>query len=180
MVHRRLPELHDPNSLCKNPWLNSSISGQSLVSGSARFALQDLTRVESLEQNASKRGRMRLPYLFTVTAPETIEDLFDEANGDVALGELDAAAEKFQQCVAACPDFFDGWQSLALALGKLNRLDEAIAAGLKAVELDPNDSLIWTALSQLYVKNGQIQPAEDAKAKARIISWGGKVDRMRL
>lgn len=115
-----------------------------------------------------------------MTAPESIEDLFDEASGDVALGDLEAAAVKFQECVAQCPDFFDGWQSLALALGKLDRLPEAIAAGLKAVELNPNDGLIWTTLSQLYVKNGQITEAEDAKAKARVISWGGKVDRMRF
>lgn len=114
-----------------------------------------------------------------MTAPEQIEDLFDDANGDVALGELEAAAAKFRQCVELCPDFFEGWQSLALALGKLDRQGEGIAAALKAVELNPNDGLIWTTLSQLHVKNGDIPAAEDAKAKARIISWGGKVDRMR-
>lgn len=115
-----------------------------------------------------------------MNAPELIEGLFDDANGDVALGELEAAAEKFRECVTRAPDFFEGWQSLALALGKLDRLPEAIAAGLSAVELNPNDGLIWTTLSQLYVKDGQIQAAEDAKAKARVISWGGRVDRMRV
>jgi tetratricopeptide (TPR) repeat protein len=122
---------------------------------------------------------MRITCTF-VTAPEQIEDLFDEANGDVALGELEAAAEKYAKCVELDPEFFEGWQALALALGKLDRLPEGIAAALKAVELNPNDGLIWTTLSQLYVKAGDIPAAEDAKAKSRIIGWGGKVDRMRL
>jgi predicted Zn-dependent protease len=78
------------------------------------------------------------------------------------------------------PEFFDGWHALAMCLVKLDRTEEAIQAGLKAVEINPNDQLIWTALSQIYVKNGQIKEAEDAKAKARIVSWGGRVDRMKL
>ena len=46
-----------------------------------------------------------------------------------------------------------------------------------ATTLKPYDLLAWTALSQMYVKGGQIAEAEDAKGKARILSLGGKVVR---
>ena len=49
-----------------------------------------------------------------------------------------------------------------------------IEAGLRAVELSPNDQLAWSSLSLFYVRNGQIKEAESAGAKARILSWGGK------
>jgi hypothetical protein len=41
--------------------------------------------------------------------------------------------------------------------------------------LNPNDQLAWSSLSLFYVKNGQVPEAEAAGAKARILSWGGKI-----
>lgn len=106
-----------------------------------------------------------------------MEDLFDEANGDLAVGDLTAAVEKYRRCVELDPAFFDGWHALGMALMKTGRLKEAIGAGLQATTLKPNDLLAWTALSQMYVQDGQIGEAEDAKGKARILSLGGKIVR---
>ena len=105
------------------------------------------------------------------------EALCDEAAGDVAIGDLEAAVAKYRQAVALEPGHFDAWHSLGMALLKSGQLKEAIGAGLMATTLRPNDLLAWTALSQMYVKNGQIAEAEDAKGKARILSLGGKVVR---
>ncbi len=107
--------------------------------------------------------------------PAEIEELFDDANGDLALGELEAAVEKYRQCVQSVPTFFDGWHALGMALMKTGRYPEAIEAGLKAVELRPNDQLAWSSLSLFYVRNDQIAEAEAAGAKARVLSWGGKL-----
>jgi Flp pilus assembly protein TadD len=104
-----------------------------------------------------------------------VDQIFDEANGDLALGELDAAVEKYRRCVELEPDFFDGWHALGMALMKTGRYPEAIEVGLKTVELRPNDQLAWSSLSLFYVRNGQIAEAEAAGGKARILSWGGKV-----
>jgi tetratricopeptide (TPR) repeat protein len=104
-----------------------------------------------------------------------IEETFDDGNAHLALGELDEAVEKYRACTEADPTFFDGWHALGMALMKLGRYPEAIAAGLKSVELHPNDQLAWSSLSLFYVRNNQIKEAEDAGAKARILSWGGKV-----
>jgi len=75
------------------------------------------------------------------------------------------------------PSFFDGWHALGMALMKSGQIKEAIGCGLQAVTLRPNDLLAWTALSQMYVRDGNIPEAETAKGNARILSLGGKVVR---
>lgn len=105
------------------------------------------------------------------------DDLFDDANGALALGEIDQAAALYRRCVELDPEFFDGWHALGMALLKLGEIKEAIGCGLKAVSLSPNDLLAWTSLSQMYVQDGDIAEAESAKANARILSLGGKVVR---
>lgn len=103
------------------------------------------------------------------------DELFDDANGDLAIGDLEAAIGKYRRCTELDPDFFDGWHALGMALLKTGDVKEAIGAGLKATTLKPNDLLAWTSLSQMYVQDQQIAEAEDAKAKARILSLGGKI-----
>ncbi len=105
------------------------------------------------------------------------DELFDDANGCLALGDLEAAAALYRRCVEADPGFFDGWHALGMCLLKIGQVKEAIGCGLQATTLKPNDLLAWTALSQMYVRDGQIAEAEAAKANARILSLGGKVVR---
>ncbi|MDB6120701.1 MAG: nrfG [Verrucomicrobiaceae bacterium] len=107
----------------------------------------------------------------------TVEELYDEASGHVAMGELEEAVALYRRCVALDPKYADGWHALGMALLKIDQTKEAIGAGLMATTLRPNDLLAWTALSQMYVKAGQIAEAEDAKGKARILSLGGKMVR---
>lgn len=102
-------------------------------------------------------------------------ELFEDATGDIALGDLDAAVEKYRRCVELDPVYFDAWHALGMALMKSGRYPEAIEAGLKAVDLNPNDQLAWSSLSLFYVRNHQIKEAESAGVKARILSWGGKI-----
>lgn len=106
-----------------------------------------------------------------------IYDIFDDANGHLAIGDFEAAITGYRQCVELDPHFFDGWQALGMALMKVGQIKEAIGCGLQATLLQPNDLLAWTALSQMYVQDGQIAEAEFAKQNATIISIGGKVDK---
>jgi len=103
------------------------------------------------------------------------DQLFDDANGHLAVGELEEAVALYRQCVARDPEFFDAWHALGMSLLKLGQVKEAIGCGLQATTLRPNDLLAWTALSQMYVRDGQIAEAEAAKGNARILSLGGKV-----
>ena len=106
-----------------------------------------------------------------------LDTRFDEANGHLAIGELNQAIQGYRDCVHLDPSFFDGWHALGMALMKSGQIKEAIGCGLQAVTLRPNDLLAWTALSQMYVRDGNIPEAEAAKANARILSLGGKVVR---
>ena len=105
----------------------------------------------------------------------TIQDLFDEANGHLALGELEQVVPLYRRCVEMDAEFFDGWHALGMALLKTGDIKQAIGCGLQAVTLRPNDLLAWTSLSQMYVRDGNIPEAEAAKANARILSLGGKI-----
>jgi len=104
-----------------------------------------------------------------------LEELFDDANGDLAIGELDSAVEKYRRCVELDSQFFDGWHALGMALMKTGRFPEAIEAGKISTQLRPNDQIAWTSLSLFYNRNGDIKEAEAAGTKAKILSWGGKI-----
>jgi predicted Zn-dependent protease len=104
-----------------------------------------------------------------------VQDLFDDANGHLAVGEFDEAIVLYRRCVALDPAFFDGWHALGMTLLKTGHVKESIGCGLQADTLQPNDLLAWTSLSQMYVRDGNIPEAEAAKGNARILSLGGKV-----
>jgi tetratricopeptide (TPR) repeat protein len=108
---------------------------------------------------------------------EAIQSLFDDANGHLALGEIEQATALYRQCVELDPIHFDAWHALSMVLLKTDHLKEALGASLQATTLQPNDLLAWTALSQIYVRLGDIPNAEAAKANSRILSMGGKVIR---
>jgi predicted Zn-dependent protease len=104
-----------------------------------------------------------------------LDTLFDDANGHLAVGDLEQAITGYRACVEMDPEFFDGWHALGMALLKTDHIREAIGCGLQSVTLRPNDLLAWTSLSQMYVRDGNIPEAEAAKGNARILSLGGKV-----
>ncbi len=99
----------------------------------------------------------------------------DEGNTALAIGELEDSAKYFRQVVEQDAGFQDGWLALCMALYKLERYVEAIEAGKKAAKIDPNNQFVWSSLSLAYNANKQKAEAEAAGAKARIISWGGKI-----
>src|SRR4029453_16501648 len=95
-------------------------------------------------------GRGRMP-------EKTIEQIFDEASGDVAVGDLDSAVERYRRCVQLDPNFFDGWRALGMGVRKLGGFEEAVEAGKRAVELQPNDQIGGTSLSLFYNRAGNIK-----------------------
>lgn len=111
----------------------------------------------------------------SLPADPAVAALFDDANGDLALGDLESAVGKYRRCTELDPAFADAWHALAMALMKTGRFVDAIGAAIRNTELRPNDQLAWSTLSICYVKNSQIKEAEAAGAKARILGWGGKI-----
>jgi len=105
----------------------------------------------------------------------TIEEWMDDGSGALAIGDLEEAAQCFREVVALDPNFQDGWHALGMALYKLDRYEEAIEAGMQAARIDPNNQFVWSSLSLAFNGNKQKAAAEWAGAKARILSWGGKI-----
>src|SRR5258708_16909946 len=92
----------------------------------------------------------------------TTDELMDEGNGALAIGELEEAVGYFRQVVEQDPQFQDGWHALGMAFYKLDRYEESIAAGLRAAQLDPNNQFVWSSLSLAYNANQQKPEAEAA------------------
>ena len=103
--------------------------------------------------------------------------LIDDASGDLAIGDLPAAAEKYRKATELEPQNFEAWHALGMTLMRAGELKAALGAALMATDLSPDDLLAWTALSQIHVKLGNIAEAEAAKGNARILSLGGKVSK---
>jgi tetratricopeptide (TPR) repeat protein len=99
------------------------------------------------------------------------EEFYDEGMFDFSSGEFDAAIDKFKQALALDGDYFDANHALGMAYYRLGRIDEAIATGLRSLEMRPNDQLAHTSLSMYYVKKGMKPEAEHHGAQARIAGW---------
>ena len=105
----------------------------------------------------------------------TVEEHMEEGSAAIAVGDLDAAIGHFKRATEIDPDHFDAWHSLGMAYLKSQHHAEAVAAGRRAVQLNPNDQFARVSLSIYFQRNGQIPEAEAEAAKAKILAWGGKL-----
>src|SRR5205809_7970048 len=103
------------------------------------------------------------------------DEIFDDANGDLATGELESAVEKYRRCVEIDPEFFDGWHALGMAPMKIGRFPDALQAGKRVTELRPNDQIAWTSLLLLYNRNGDMKAAEAAATHVKVVGACDKV-----
>jgi Flp pilus assembly protein TadD len=97
----------------------------------------------------------------------TSNELYDLATDLRDRGDKEGAAAKLEEAVAADPKFAIGHGMLAKLYVDLAMPEKAIEHAKKVVELEPEDSFSYTALSVIYQRCGKIPEAEDAKA----MSW---------
>ncbi|MFT7486335.1 MAG: Flp pilus assembly protein TadD [Candidatus Paceibacteria bacterium] len=81
------------------------------------------------------------------------------------------AIVEYKAALVAKPDWTDGLHGLAMAQMHAGELDDAIASGLRIVELDKDDPFAHTSLSMFYMRKGLVDEAEAESAKARMVSW---------
>lgn len=99
------------------------------------------------------------------------EKCYDRAVDCVADGDLDGAVAAYREALAMDADYADALEGLAMALADLGRFEEAIAAALRVVELQPDEILAYTNVSRIYQKAGDVPRAEEWAAKGRMVDW---------
>ncbi len=97
----------------------------------------------------------------------TANELYDQAVDLRDKGDKPAAVAKLEEAVAADPSFAIAHGMLAKLFADLAETEKAIYHAKKVVELEPDDTFSYTALSVIYQRCGRIPEAEHAKA----IAW---------
>lgn len=80
-------------------------------------------------------------------------------------GDLDGALAKFDEAVAAKPDLLAGWMAMAKTALKAKKYPKAIEAANKVLEIDNEDSDMWTVLFHAYTATGDKAKAAEAEKK---------------
>ena len=98
------------------------------------------------------------------------DQLYDQAVALKEQNQLDAAVAKLREVLALQETHVLAHSALAVYLQKLGQPDAAMQHAIRVTQLEPNDPFSFTQLSVIAVRCGKIQEAEDAKAKAHMLS----------
>ena len=101
----------------------------------------------------------------------SLEEQYDDAMFEFSTGNFSTAIAKLREILAIDTRHFDAQLALGMAYCRLGDFASAIAEGLKAEQLKPEEQLVHTNLSLFYLKSGDKQKAEQHGLKARISSW---------
>ncbi len=96
----------------------------------------------------------------------TPNELYDQAMEHRDRGDKPGAIALLEEAIAEDPGFAIGHGMLAKLFADVAEADKAIAHALRVVELEPDDTFSYTALSVIYQRCGRIPEAEHAKALA--------------
>lgn len=102
----------------------------------------------------------------------TPDALYDEAVDLRDRGDRPAAIAKLEEAVRLDDRFALGHGMLAKLYADAAEADKAIAHARRVVELEPDDTFSYTALSVIYQRCGKIPEAEEAKARAFTMQHG--------
>jgi Flp pilus assembly protein TadD len=96
----------------------------------------------------------------------TPDQLYDQALDLRDAGDKPAAIAKLEEAITINPGFAIGHGMLAKLYADIAEADKAIEHARRVVELEPDDTFSYTALSVIYQRCGRIPEAEQAKAMA--------------
>ena len=108
----------------------------------------------------------------------TVNELYKEHEQLKREGKNEEAIGKLEELVKLDDKHVLSHLALAVLYGKVERHDLAVAHAEKAVEVEPQDTFNWTALSTTYQRAFEatrdrqyIFRAEDAKQRAAQMQW---------
>jgi len=97
------------------------------------------------------------------------DKLVDEADRLKDQGQLDAAVAKLREALALDPAHVMGNLMLSKTFNDLKKYPEAIEAGKKAIELEPNSWFNYMSLSIVYRNAGMIPEAEHMRDRSHML-----------
>lgn len=77
----------------------------------------------------------------------------------------------YRKALEGKPEWTDAMLGLAMAEMNSGKLDDAIATCEGIIKVEKNNAFAYSTMSMCYQKKDMIPEAEDAQAKARMISW---------
>jgi tetratricopeptide (TPR) repeat protein len=108
----------------------------------------------------------------------TVNELYKQHEQFKRDGKLDEAIGALQELLKQDEKHVLSHLALAVLYGKVGKHDLAVTHGEKAVEIEPQDTFNWTALSTTYQRAFEgtqdrqyIYRAEDAKARSAAMQW---------
>ncbi len=108
----------------------------------------------------------------------TVTELFKEGETLKRENKLDEAIAKFEELLQQDEKHVLSHLNLAVLYGKVGKHVDAVKHGERAVELEPQDTFNYTALSTTYQRAFEgtkdrmfILKAEDAKQRAQTMQW---------
>jgi Flp pilus assembly protein TadD len=105
----------------------------------------------------------------------SLQEQFDDAMFEFSRGDCDTAIAGLKRILEQDSSCYDALLALGGAYCARGDYDAAIAEGLKAEKMRPNDPWAHTNLSRAYMKAGNKTAAEHHAAQARIASWRGNM-----
>src|SRR4030067_618456 len=82
------------------------------------------------------------------------EELYNQGMEFFAQDKLDDAIAAYQRALEEDASYADALHALAMSYAQLGRLEEAIAAGKRLIEVGPDDELAYTSLSIFSPQKG--------------------------
>ena len=101
----------------------------------------------------------------------SFQDQIDDATLDFTLGNSQAAIDKLITLALEDSGIFGVWHALTEIYFAEEDYDAALEAAERAYGIDPEDILINTSLSRIWVELGDKDKAEQFGAKARMLGW---------
>ncbi len=86
-------------------------------------------------------------------------------------GDCSGAADYFHKAIDSDPGCIEAYHGLIRALVDAGQFESAVATAKELTSLTPTDPLAQTSLSIALQRAGQIEEAEAAAGRARILEW---------
>jgi len=99
--------------------------------------------------------------------PRGVEAQTGMAHAYENAGRVKDAEAGFQRVIAIRPDYWDGYNSLALFYDGQKRYDEAITQLHKALELTPDNAQLYFNLGAVYLDSGDLKKHPEAEKALR-------------